>query len=454
MHLIDTLDRGLAFVGCGEIIVEAGIQTDRFGGDFDQICDSPTVSPLAGPEDELGRQVDFNFGRLEKTGPGTSKLTVRYQVVVLDSLDNQSGISLNNQAEWVWNTGNFSEQATGVVILEPDLTINKAASPTRVYLNQTITFTITIGHTGISETPAYDLVLTDIIPSELNYVTGSLRHVSGLTPDLPLDDTGPDLIVTWTTFDLSDVSTIAFDVVFDPSFRRAHHRQTITNVASLSWTSLPDGVSGLPPIVQSIHNPLSTERYYDPGSNVNIFAVEDGAVIVIPKLPDTGFTPGRVTILPDQKEDQLYSDMDNLQLEIPALNLSLPIVSIPQTDQGWDLTWLWDQAGWLEGTAYPSWLGNTVITGHAYLSTGLPGPFVNLESLAWGDEIVLYAHGLKYTYQVRLRELVSADDHSILDHKEGDWITLFTCRDYNETLDEYIWRQVVQAALIDVEQIE
>ena len=382
-------------------------------------------------------------------------LTVRYFVVILDSLDNQSGSTppLNNQADWVWDSGTMSDQAVGVEILEPDLTVRKDAYPTRAYLNQTITFTITIEHTGISETPAYDLVLTDIIPGELNYVTGSLRHVSGQTPDLPLDDTGPTLIITWTTFDDSDNSVIAFDLIFDPSFRRKHHRQTITNVASLSWTSLLGDFSapqsGAPP-----RNPLSTERYYDPNSNVNIYGVSDGATIVVPKLPDTGFAPGRVTSLPVQSEDQLYSEMDNLQLEIPALDLSLPIVSIPQSDQGWDLTWLWDQAGWLEGTAYPSWLGNTVITGHAYLSTGLPGPFVNLEYLAWGDEIVLNAHGLKYTYQVRLRKLVSSDDHSILDHKEGDWITLFTCRDYSETLDEYIWRQVVQAVLIDVKQIE
>ena len=217
---------------------------------------------------------------------------------------------------------------------------------------------------------------------------------------------------------------------------------------------MPDGRSGPPPIIQSDFNSLSTERFYDPGSSINIYTVGDGATITVPKLPDTGFAPGRITDLPIQNDDQLYSDMVDLRLEIPKLNLNLPILSVPHTDQGWNLTWLYDQAGWLEGSAYPSWLGNTVITGHVYLPTGLPGPFVNLASLSWGDEIILYAHGLKYTYQVRMRELVSADDHSILEHKNGDWITLFTCRDYNEILDEYNWRQVVQAVLIDVANID
>jgi LPXTG-site transpeptidase (sortase) family protein len=450
LHLIDTLDRGLAYVDCVGISAGPGITTDIPGG-FSFICDNPVVSayPAVGDDEDDGRRVDFDFGNLVKSGPGTSQLTVTYRVAVLDSLENQSGSTplLTNQADWIWDAGNFSESEPGVDILEPDLSLTKVASPTRVYLNQTITFTLTVEHTASSGTPAFDLVLTDIIPSQLNYVTGSLRHISGQSPDLPLDDTGPTLTVTWATFDDSDNSVIAFDVVFDPSFRRRNQRQTISNNASLSWTSLPGDISG----PQSGFNTLSTERFYDPLSNVNIYIASDSAVIVIPKLPGTGFAPGRETTLPKQEEHQLYSDMNDLQLEIPSLGLSLPIVSIPQTDQGWDLTWLWNQAGWLEGTAYPSWVGNTVITGHAYLSTGLPGPFADLESLSWGDEIFLYANGLKYTYQVRQRELVSADDHSILEHKEDDWLTLFTCKDYDDSRGEYLWRQVIQAVLIDVE---
>ena len=130
---------------------------------------------------------------------------------------------------------------------------------------------------------------------------------------------------------------------------------------------------------------------------------------------------GKVTDIPEQKDHQKYADMDGLRVEIPDLGVSVPIVSVPLTD-GWDLTWLWNKAGWLEGTAYPSWTGNTVITGHAYLPSGYPGPFVNLGDLAWGDEIILYAHGLKYTYQVRAAKLVGADDYSILQHKDQDWL--------------------------------
>ncbi|MCD6425593.1 MAG: sortase, partial [Anaerolineales bacterium] len=69
-------------------------------------------------------------------------------------------------------------------------------------------------------------------------------------------------------------------------------------------------------------------------------------------------------------------------------------------------------------------------------------------------EIILYVHGLKYTYQVRFMELVAADDYSILQHKDQDWLTLFTCKEYSDLIGGYLWRQAVQAVLIDVEQID
>lgn len=451
LHLVDTLDRGLAFVRCE--VITAGQNLFTSVGSFSSVCSNPTVStyPSGSPNDEdRGRQVDFNFGTLTNGGAGDEDLIVRYEVVILDSLGNQSGTTppLNNLAEWSWDSGHETNQAVGVVILEPDLRLSKDADRNVAYKGQTVTFTLTVHHSPASQTPAYDLVLEDVVPGGLNYVTGSLRHVSGQAPDSLNDLGAPTLVITWSVFDNSGVnSVIAFDVVIDGSMR---HGRPVTNNATLSWTSLAEDYTS----PQSTHNDLSTERFYDPLSNVNVYGVRDSEEIRLPALPGTGFAPGRVTQLPLQPEDQQYANLNELQVEIPKLGLSLPIVSIPQSEDGWDLTWLWNQAGWLEGTAYPSWIGNTVLTGHAYLASGAPGPFVNLSSLSWGDEIILNAHGLKYTYQVRVKELVSGDDLSILEHKDQDWLTLFTCQEFSEFRNEYLWRQVVQAVLIDVDQLD
>ncbi len=453
LHLIDSLDQGLAFLGC-DSITAPGLTTSAPGG-FTGICGSPVVSELPGgnPEEvNQGRRVDYDFGTLINSSGGFVDLVLRYQVVVLDSLGNQSVSTppLNNDAEWVWDSGQLSDQAVGVTILEPDLTISKSADPITVYPGQVTTFTLVVEHSASSQTSAYDVELTDIIPADLIYQP-PIRHVSGQAPTTISDAGDPTLVVTWDEFLNNGVnSVIEIDVMLDPAFNQRRFVQTITNDASLSWSSLPGDFSA----PQSPYNTLSTERRYDPLSNIDIYSAADGARIRIPRLPDTGFAPGRVTDLPAQPPAAAYRDLNGLRLWIPDLGISLPIVSVPNSQQGYDLTWLGSQAGWLEGTAYPSWKGNTVITGHAYLPSGLPGPFVDLDQLVWGDELILYANGYRYTYQVINNRLVSGDDLSILGHKDQDWLTLFTCKEYSDNLGGYLWRQVVQAVLIEAEKLK
>jgi LPXTG-site transpeptidase (sortase) family protein len=147
----------------------------------------------------------------------------------------------------------------------------------------------------------------------------------------------------------------------------------------------------------------------------------------------------------------LYTSYANLWLEIPTLDVAMPIVGVPFTNSGWDVTWLWNNAGYLYNTAFPTWPGNTGITGHVTLSTGLPGPFANLGKLRWGDEVIIHAWGLRHIYKVRVKKQVHPDDMSVLGHKEYDWVTLITCKYFNEYLNEYEARVVVQAVLMKVE---
>ncbi len=146
------------------------------------------------------------------------------------------------------------------------------------------------------------------------------------------------------------------------------------------------------------------------------------------RLPRTGFAPDVVTALPEQPRGMTYQDMNSLSLSIPGNGMALPVMGVPIADDGWNLTWLGSSAGYLSDTAFPTLPGNTAITGHAYLADGTPGPFVNLHTLRWGNEISLHAWGQRYVYQVRTVQKVTADDMSVLGHKEEDWITLITCK--------------------------
>jgi len=129
----------------------------------------------------------------------------------------------------------------------------------------------------------------------------------------------------------------------------------------------------------------------------------------------------------------------------------MSIVGVPQTNSGWDVTWLGDSAGYLAGTAFPTWAGNTVITGHVWDSFNRPDVFSQIKSLKYGDQVQIHAWGLTYTYEVRESKLVTKKNvDSILQSEEYDWLTLLTCEFYNPFTGEYFFRRTVRAVLVDV----
>ena len=155
--------------------------------------------------------------------------------------------------------------------------------------------------------------------------------------------------------------------------------------------------------------------------------------------------------LPNQPSDLHYTHYHQIWLEIDKLELKLPIVGIPLGESGWDVTWLGNQVGYLEGTAFPSWPGNTVLTSHVYLPNGSPGPFAQLEKLRWGDVVTIHAFGYEYTYEVRRLRYIRPDDLSVFSHEELDWVTLITCKGYDARQDTYQWRLAIQGVLMHIE---
>ena len=188
------------------------------------------------------------------------------------------------------------------------------------------------------------------------------------------------------------------------------------------------------------------------GNNVTSAAV---TLTVIPKpriLPGTGFAPGVKTVLPKQSTDKAYDSLGDLWLEIPRLGVQIPIVGVPASANGWDVTWLSDQAGWLQGTAFPTWAGNSVLTGHVYDTNGNLGPFGHLISLVYGDQVIVHAWGQQYIYEVRSLSTVAPNAvSSVIRHENLPWITLVTCKGYDEKSNSYKYRTVVRAVQVEVE---
>jgi LPXTG-site transpeptidase (sortase) family protein len=168
-------------------------------------------------------------------------------------------------------------------------------------------------------------------------------------------------------------------------------------------------------------------------------------------LPSTGFAPNVVSYIPPQKTNQTYQQLDTMTLEIPSIRVKTPLVGVPNDLGGWRLDWLWDQAGYLEGTAFPTLPGNSAITGHVYLPNGKPGPFVNLSTLKYNDQIIIDAWGQRYIYQVRSVLEIRPENISVISHEDISWLTLITCQDYNEADNSYSMRVAVRAVLVKIE---
>ena len=167
-------------------------------------------------------------------------------------------------------------------------------------------------------------------------------------------------------------------------------------------------------------------------------------------LPSTGFAPGTLTQIFAQPDEKAYAATD-LVLEIPTLDVEMDIVGVPLVNGDWDVSWLGSQAGYLYGTAYPTWVGNSVLTAHVWNADNRAGPFYHLKDLQYGDRFYIHAFGSTYTYEVRSNALVSANNLRMLEHSDYSLVTLITCESFNEASGEYLYRRAVQAVLVSVE---
>jgi LPXTG-site transpeptidase (sortase) family protein len=319
----------------------------------------------------------------------------------------------------VGNAATDTLQVSAPIIIDPAVT--KTGNPATAQVGDTITFTLNVFNTGSAD--ATNVVVLDTLPNFLDYVSASAPGATGLP----------------TYNSLTHTVTINYAIVQPQPLD--FFTITITTVVN-NLGAPPGGTNGVS---------LSSGS-----ADANLLNNSDSApitIVVTPDIPvpETGFAPDRVTRIPSQPEQLSYAKYGELSIQIPAIEVNSSITGIPLNENGWDVTWLWDQVGYLDGTAFPGWDGNSVLTSHVYLPNGLPGPFVNLKQLRWGDLVMIDGFGIRYVYEVRDSKLMKPSDQSILRHEEQAWLTLVTCQGYDEGTDTYRWRRVVRAVLIRVD---
>ena len=70
--------------------------------------------------------------------------------------------------------------------------------------------------------------------------------------------------------------------------------------------------------------------------------------------------------------------------------------------------------------------------------------------LRYGEKVIIHAFGQKYIFEVRSNEVVDPNNISAFKHEEKPWLTLVTCREYDEKTDTYRKRVVVRAVPVSV----
>ena len=376
-----------------------------------------TVTAAAG-----GGSISLSGGSI--AGGGSCTIMVDVTATTTGIKNNVSG-AVSSTNGGTGNTATDTLTVTSALIVDPAL--SKAGNPLVASVGETVIFTITVTNQG--NLPAPNVAVTDPLPAIFDVVNVTSVYQAGgnagtitVTPAIGVGPAPYTVVVNLGTLAVTDVVIIEIETVVN-----SLGNPPIINRASLTTTGAID------------NNLLNN------ADDVNIrIRLGDR------RLPSTGFAPDVLTLLQPQPEDMKYVAID-IVLDIPNLGVKIPIVGVPLKDGAWNVSWLGKQAGWLEGSAFPSWNGNSVLTSHVYLPNGKPGPFVSLNKLKYGDKIVVHAFGQKYIFEVRANTVVAPGDTSVFKHEEKSWLTLVTCKEYDEKTNMYKKRVVVRAVLVKVE---
>ncbi|MDQ1728731.1 MAG: hypothetical protein QOD33_856, partial [Pyrinomonadaceae bacterium] len=179
-----------------------------------------------------GAAVTFNLGNVKNNDSDSNReyIVIEFDAQVCNVATNQSGAPLPNSFSVSVNNATIATSpALNLTVVEPSLTIVKAASPATVAQGGTIGYTVTV--TNTSTTQAFDVSFTDTLPAGLNFVSGS-TSVTGACVLATTTAAAPAVICGSVAG--GGVVTIKYNAIANPVSCPA----TLTNQAAVTWSSL------------------------------------------------------------------------------------------------------------------------------------------------------------------------------------------------------------------------
>jgi LPXTG-site transpeptidase (sortase) family protein len=401
----------------------------------------PMVGDCGGTLNASPGEDSFSFsgGRLPASTSCT--LTVRITMTVNGNLTN----ILEANSVTTFGGASNPQPAEASLTNLPGASISKAFSPNPVRAGSVSLLTLTIQNTGsvllsgmgFEDNLPGDLpVGLEIVrsPGPVNHCGGTLTAVAG-TQLIKLVD---------GTLAANASCTITVAVT-------SHINGSYTNTIPAGSLISTEGATNHDPTTDTLVVTGGSSGGGDDGEDDGGPAPSGPAVSGF-LIPVTGFAPNTVTALDETARP--YYDAASLNIEIPVIKVSSTIGGVEIRDGGWDVSWLQDQVGWLNGTAYPTRKGNSVLTAHVVNADGKPGTFSRLKHLGVGEFIYIYTSGYRYTYRVESNQFVNPDDISVFQHKDKAHLTLVTCDRYDEESNSYLLRVAVRAILVDTRPVK
>ncbi|WP_460805789.1 isopeptide-forming domain-containing fimbrial protein, partial [Microbulbifer agarilyticus] len=279
--ITDTYDEGFEFI---DLVGVVASNPGAIEGDLDSIV---------AVNDPANNQVTFDLGTLKNTNLDNSTvetLTITYRLRVLDIPQNTAGDILGNSAELSYDTDRDEtldttiQDADEITVVEPELLINKEIiSGTPIELGTTVEYRLTVELAPDATANAYDVIIEDSIPFQLNLDPDSVEVVvtdtngtrdittlssrsvpSFILADIP--EIGPDTLVT---------ITYRAEVTTDPA---AQGTIAINEMAVFS-SSLEDGRTGSDP--ERLYVDLTTESAQIVGIDLAV-TKDDGGISAQP----------------------------------------------------------------------------------------------------------------------------------------------------------------------------
>lgn len=188
------------------------------------------VKEISALKEDGSLQVCWFFGDVA----AAEKIEIGYDALVANSPENQDGLVLQGEiATMSWNGLETDQDEAGdVTIVEPDLVLEKSTSARVVDAPSSIAYTMRIFHSDQSHAAAFDVDLKDVLPSGMNFSSGSGKMLQG--PGVTFESSQ----MSWhlAKIDQDWNSSRPIILVYNAT-AAAKPGDEIVNNASLTWTS-------------------------------------------------------------------------------------------------------------------------------------------------------------------------------------------------------------------------